>query len=158
MIELCCEYLSVRGIWLYVLIMLPTNESTLYIYLNVKELLAQNRHHIWSLNECKRTRTHNHLVRKRTLNYLAQLTKWLSCVVSTYCTRHLILCSYHVTYTFQSESSENSQLSSIICSVWLNGRVLVYEVSGCRFESGCSHLYGACFEQGVPWHSGKNKV
>ena len=29
-------------------------------------------------------RTHNHLVHKRTLNYLAKLTKWLSCVVSTY--------------------------------------------------------------------------
>ena len=29
-------------------------------------------------------RTHNHLVRKRTLNHLATLAKWLSCVLSTY--------------------------------------------------------------------------
>ena len=36
--------------------------------------------------------------------------------------------------------------------VWLNGWVFVYELSGCRFESRCSHLnfrFRACFEQGV---------
>ena len=36
----------------------------------------------WILNN--NTRTHNHLFHKRTLNYLAKLVKWLSCVVSTY--------------------------------------------------------------------------
>ena len=42
--------------------------------------------------------------------------------------------------------------------VWLNGWVFVYELSGCGFESRCCHLNfrcGACFVQGVPWHSGK---
>ena len=34
---------------------------------------------------CNGIRTHNHLVRKRTLNYLAKLTKWLSCVVHPGC-------------------------------------------------------------------------
>ena len=34
--------------------------------------------------DCNWTRTHNHLVHKRTLNHLAKLAKWLSCVVSTY--------------------------------------------------------------------------
>ena len=37
----------------------------------------------------------------------------------------------------------------------------VYELSGCGFESSCSHLsfrFRACFEQGVPWHSGNYKV
>ena len=56
------------------------------------------------LRGCNRTWTHNHLVRKRTLE-------------------------------------------------WPNGWVFVYELSGCRFESHCSHLslrYRACFEQGVP--------
>ena len=46
-------------------------------------------------------------------------------------------------------------------TVWLNGWVVVYELSGCGFESRCSHLnsrYRACFEQGVPWHSGNSKV
>ena len=41
--------------------------------------------------------------------------------------------------------------------VWPNGWVFVYELSGSGFESSCSHLtfrFHACFEQGVPWHSG----
>ena len=33
---------------------------------------------------CNMTRTHNHLVCKWTLNHLAKLAEWLSCVVSTY--------------------------------------------------------------------------
>ena len=60
------------------------SESTLYSCLNVKELLARSRREIWSLSDCNWTRTHNHLVRKQTLNHLAKLAKWLSCVVSTY--------------------------------------------------------------------------
>ena len=32
------------------------------------------------------------------------------------------------------------QHSSIVWPVWLNGRVFVYELSGCGFESHCSHL------------------
>ena len=60
------------------------SKSTLYSYLKLKELNALNIHEIWSLNVCNGTRTHNHLVPKRTLNYLVKLGKWLSCVVSTY--------------------------------------------------------------------------
>ena len=60
------------------------SESTLYSFLNVKEFLARSRRHIWRLSDCNGTRTHNHLLRKRKLNHLAQLAKWLSCVVSTY--------------------------------------------------------------------------
>ena len=51
-----------------------------------------------------------------------------------------------------------SQHSSIIKPVCLNGRVFLFELSGCRFESHCCHLNfrdGACFKQGVPWHSRK---
>ena len=43
-----------------------------------------------------------------------------------------------------------SQHSSIIWPVWLNGLVFVYELSGCGFESSCSHLnfrFHAYFEQ-----------
>ena len=36
------------------------------VCLNVKELLAWSRQHIWSLSDRNRIRTHNHLVRKRT--------------------------------------------------------------------------------------------
>ena len=45
--------------------------------------------------------------------------------------------------------------------VWPNGWVFVYELSGCGFESSCSHLnfkFRACFEQGLPWHSGNYRV
>ena len=59
-------------------------ESTLYICLNVKELLVRNRRVIWSLSDCNETGTHNQLVRKQILNHLSKLNKWLSWVVSTY--------------------------------------------------------------------------
>ena len=52
--------------------------------LNVKKLLAQNRNNIWSSSDCNGTQTRIHLVRKRTLNHLANLTKSLSWVLNTY--------------------------------------------------------------------------
>ena len=39
--------------------------------------------------------------------------------------------------------------------------MFVYELSGSGFKSSCSHLkfrFRACFEQGVPWHSGNYRV
>ena len=60
------------------------SESTLCSCLNVKELLARSRREIWSLSDCNWTWTQNHLVRKRTLNSLAKLTKLLSCVLNNY--------------------------------------------------------------------------
>ena len=47
----------------------------------------------------------------------------------------LTACSYHVIYVFQSESS---------LAKW-SVRVFVYELSGCGFESSCSHLYFLTF-------------
>ena len=61
------------------------SESTLYSCLNVKEILAQSRRKIWSLSDCNWIWTHNHLVRKRTLNHLADLAKWLSVPLRTNC-------------------------------------------------------------------------
>ena len=43
------------------------SESALYSCLNVKKTLARSRLEILSLSDCNWTRTHNHLVRKRTL-------------------------------------------------------------------------------------------
>ena len=51
------------------------SESTLYSYLNIKELLARSRCEIWRLSDCNWTRTHNQLICKRTFNHLA---KWLN--------------------------------------------------------------------------------
>ena len=49
------------------------------VCLNVKELLARRRRHIWSLSDSKEIQTHNHFIRKGTLNHLAKLAaKWLS--------------------------------------------------------------------------------
>ena len=79
MIELCCEYLSVRCIWQCVIMFCTSfrvNPHSI-ICLNVKELLAESRRHIWSLSDSNMIRIHNHLVRKRTLNHLAKLAKWL---------------------------------------------------------------------------------
>ena len=56
------------------------SESTLYRCLNVKELLARNKCDIWSLIDCNRTRTYNHLVHKRTLNHLAKLASLAKCL------------------------------------------------------------------------------
>ena len=87
MIKLCSEYLSVRCIWLYVIIMscmsFRVNPNSI-VCLNGKELLAQRRCHIGSLSGAKVIWTHSHLVRKWTLNHLAKLVKWLSCAVSIY--------------------------------------------------------------------------
>ena len=58
--------------------------TALYNYLYVKDLLAWNRHKIWSLSYCNGTWTHNCLVRKQTLNYLAKLA-------SASCTYFLVL-------------------------------------------------------------------
>ena len=103
MIELCCEYLSTVHLTVchYHVMHSFQSESTLYSCLNVKEFLARNRPNIWSLTDSNRIRTNNHLVRKRTLNHLAKLSKWLSCVVSTYLYHAFY---YHVKCAIQSES------------------------------------------------------
>ena len=134
-----------------------------------------------SLSESNGIQTRNHLVCKRTFNRLAKLAKWLSCVVNTYLYGAFVwcICKYlfvrcistiecgftlklvrdmTMTYSRMQHTDKYSQLSSIIWSVWLNGLVFVYKLSGCGFESRCCHLnfrYGTCFEQGVLWHSGK---
>ena len=71
--------------WLYVICYHVTSAfqsgSTLYSSLNVKELLARNRRDTRSLSDSNGIRTHNHLLRKWTLNHLTKLTslaEWLS--------------------------------------------------------------------------------
>ena len=87
MIELCCEYLSVRCIWLYVLIVSRThfrmNPHSLFAWMS-KNSSSGSSCDIFSLSDCKWTRTHNNLIRKRTLHHLANLAEWFSCVVSAF--------------------------------------------------------------------------
>ena len=60
------------------------SECTLYSCLNIIEILSQSMRKIWSVSYCNWNRTQNHLVRKQTLNHLAKLSKWLSCILGTY--------------------------------------------------------------------------
>ena len=66
-----------------------------------------------------------------------------------------------INLNFYFHTSLYSQHSSVIWPVWQNRWVFVYELSDCGFESSCSHVnfrFRACFEQGVPWHSGSYRV
>ena len=65
------------------------------------------------------------------------------------------------TYNQMYRRDKYSQHSSITWPVWQNGLVFVYRLSGSGCDSRCSHLkfrFRACFEQGVPWHSGNYGV
>ena len=65
-----------QSLWLYLLFMSRTrfrvNPHSI-VCLNVKELLVRSRREIWSLSYCNWTWTQNQLVRKRSLNHLANL-------------------------------------------------------------------------------------
>ena len=75
------------------------------------------------LSDCNGIRTHNHLVRKRTLNHLGKLGFLLTIelrfeYLSVWCIFVIIICyfiyvhlCYHVPYAFQSESTLYSCLN-----------------------------------------------
>ena len=78
MIEPCCEYVICTvhlTVGSYHVTYAFQSESILYICMIVKDILARNRHEIYSLSDCNGTRTHNYIVRKGTLKHLAILTK-----------------------------------------------------------------------------------
>ena len=110
-------------------------ESTFYSCLNFKEFLAQSRPELQSLSDCNGARTHNYSACEQTLNHLAKLAKWLSCVASTYL-HGAFDCMFLSCHVGVSEWIH----CSIIWPVWLNGWVFLYELSGCGFESRCSDL------------------
>ena len=152
MIEMCSKCLFVRCIWLFVCSFHVTyafqSASTLYSCLNVKELFAQSRLEIWSLSDCNWTRTQNHLVPWHSGDYRV----WIHSETLRDMTR---------TYSQMHRTNNYSEQSSIIWPVWTNGWVFFYELNGSGFEYSCIHLnfrFRACFEQGVPWHSGNNRV
>ena len=49
------------------------------------------------------------------------------------------------TYIQMHRTDKNSQHSSIICPVWLNGWVFVYELSICGFQSRCCDIVCSYF-------------
>ena len=79
------------------------------------------------------------LARKRTLNDLAKLAKWLICVLSTYLYSPLTVCFYHLTYVFRVNLHSSS----------LNVKEILIRN---RRNTRCSYLifrYRPCFEQRV---------
>ena len=88
MIGLCCKYLSVRCIWLYVIIISPTSfrvNPHSILCLNVKKLPARSRRHIWSLSDSNKICFHNlsfsaSCCWENKFVTLASLAKWLSVV------------------------------------------------------------------------------
>ena len=105
-------------------------------YVNIGNNIAYLRHRFI---DCNGARTHNHLVHKWTLSYLAKLAKWLSCVVSTYLygTFDYIFLSCHVRV-----------------SEWIS--VQLPECQGTL--SSKQARYRVCFHEVVPWHSDNSSV
>ena len=125
MIELCCEYLSERRIWVYVITMSCTrfreNYHSIVAWMSMNSLLETDRMYdvmasVWS---------------KEFLDIQATI----KCRFTLKRVRDMIK-----TYSQMHRTDKYSQHSSIIWPVWLNGWVFVYELSGCGFESSCSHL------------------
>ena len=102
------------------------NESILHSCLNVKVLLAQNRHKIWSLSDCNWTPTHNYLVHKLSLNHLAKLAKcsfmnclwvWVmlqSVITLCSCLKGLFICNYWLIKPFLIKIFITSKTSLVL--------------------------------------------
>ena len=73
-------------------------KSTIFSCVNVEHLVVRNTSENLSLSKCNKSRTHNHLGPKQTLNHLIKVTKWLSWDVSTYLYNavHWMFLSSHV--------------------------------------------------------------
>ena len=112
------------------------SESTLYGCLNVKELLAWNRHKVWTLSDCNWTRTQNHLARKRTLNHLANMVSAVFWGLT--CTVRLNVCFCHVTYSFQSESTLYSCLN--VKELLAQSMPKVWRFSDCNWTGTQNYL------------------
>ena len=141
MIELWCEYLHVRFIWLYVINMSRTSfrvDPHIIVCLNVKKLLAQSRRHIWGLSDSNEIRTHNQLLRKSKFNHLAKQPKWLICVVSTDLCGSFDCFFYHITYGFPSESTVHSLLQCQGSPCWC--RCHIWGLSDSNEIATLSHL------------------
>ena len=76
-----------------------------------------------SLSDCNKTWTHNHLIRKLTLNHLAKLAKWLSFVVSNYlhggCGCGFKSCSSHLNFRFRACFEQEGPGHSGKYRVWI---------------------------------------
>ena len=92
---------------------------------------SRNRRDIWSLSDCNGIRTHNHLVRKRTLNYLMKLTEWVRIPRIPLQSLMLITLLHILDPTFRGNiiarmdlwtQSDLNQQSSTLPPYWLRGK------------------------------------
>ena len=114
------------------------SESTLYSCLNVKKLLAGSRRHIWRLSDCNGNGTHNQLLRKRNSTIWTNWPHdWAVFWVLIY-TAHLIVCFYHVTYEFESESTLYSCLN--VKEILARSRRDIWRLSDCNGTRIHNHL------------------
>ena len=97
---------------------MAANFNVKKMYSTVERVIYGNN---YSLSDSNGIRTHNHLVRKRTLNHLAKLAKWFTCFVSTYLygTFDCMLLSCHIrvsewihTLYFVTQTSDIAPASS----------------------------------------------
>ena len=93
---------------------------------------------ILGISDCNETRTHNHLVRKQTLNYLAKLPNDWAVLWVLICTVLLTACSYHATYMFQSESTLYSCLN--VKEPLAQNRHEIWSLSDCNGTQTHNHL------------------
>ena len=108
MIELCCEYLSVRCIWLYVIIMSRTsfrvNPHSFWVRITLLSLKPQ----IWRLLRARSSLT---------------FTQTIKCGFTLKLVRDMI-----ITYSQMYGTDKYSQHNLIIWPVWLDGSMFVYKV------------------------------
>ena len=125
------------------------NESTLYSCVNLLELLGQSKHEMGSLSDCNWTWTHSQIVHKRTLNHLAKPAKWLSRVMGTYIMVHSTLCSCHITYVFQRESTLYSSMN--VKELLARNKRKIWSLSDCNW----TRIYNHLVRKGKPNHLAK---
>ena len=107
------------------------SESTLYHCLHVKELLVQNRLEIGSLSDCNWTRTHNHLLRKRTLlPVLSKEFRDIQTAIEFLFTLKRVRDMIRTCSQMQSTNND-TQHRSVSWPVWLNGWI--------HSETGTAH-------------------
>ena len=88
-------------------------------------------------------RTQNRLVCKQTLNHLAKPAKWLSCV--------LTVCSCHVRYAFQSESTLYSQMHTDKCTVQISTQNTAQSFGKCFFHHHLHQVPSNYYQQLFHW-------
>ena len=92
----------------------------------------------WVISDCNWARTHNYLVHKRTLNHLAKLAKWLSCVVSTYLYRafNCIFLSCHIRIQSESTLYDCQNVKELLA----RSRCEIWSLSDCNWARTHNHL------------------